>query len=50
MAVADCLVDLKMVGAIKNKQKNKPAGGMKSKADGHRNGMAAVPESGKNVQ
>ena len=50
MAAADCLVDLKMVGAINNKQKNKPDGGMKSKADGKGNSMAAVPESGENVQ
>ena len=50
MAAVDFLVDLKMVGAINNKQKNKPDGGMKSKADGQRNGMAAVPESGENVQ
>ena len=34
MAATDCLVDLKMVGAIDNVQKNKPDGGMKSKADG----------------
>ena len=50
MAAADCLVYLKMVGAINNKQKNKPDGGRKSKADGQRNGMTAVPESGENVQ
>ena len=50
MATVDCLVDLKMVGAINNKQKNKPDGGMKSKADGQRNGMAAVPKSGENMQ
>ena len=34
MATTDCLVDLKMVSAINSKQKNKPDGGMKSKADG----------------
>ena len=50
MAAADCLFDLKMVNAINSKQKNKPDGGMKSKADGQRNGMVAVPESGENVQ
>ena len=50
MAAAYCLVDLKMVSAINSKQKSKPDGGMKSKADGLRNGMVAVPESGENVQ
>ena len=50
MAAADCLVDLKMVGAINNKKKNKPNGGMKSKTDGQRTGMATIPESGENVQ
>ena len=50
MAAADSLVDLKMVSAINSKQKNKPDGGMKSKADGQRNGMATVPKSGENVQ
>ena len=39
-----------MVSAINSKHKNKPDGGMKSKADGQRNGMVAVPKSGENVQ
>ena len=34
MATTYCLVDLKMVGAIDNMQKNKPDGGKKSKVDG----------------
>ena len=50
MATADGLVDLKMVGAIDNMQKNKPDGGKKSKVDGQRNGMVVVPKSGENVQ
>ena len=50
MAAVDCLVDFKMVEAINNKHKNKPDGGMKSKADGKRNGMAAVLESGENMK
>ena len=49
MAAADYLVDLKMVGAIDNMQKNKPDGGEKSKADGQRNGMVVVSKSGENV-
>ena len=50
MAMTNCLVDYKMVDAIKTIQKSKPDGGNKSKTDGQRNDMAVVPKSNENVQ